>query len=289
MMLVEKRFNTGEVELNYAEGPDNGPPLVLLHGFTSRWQFYLPVIPYLESRYHIYAPDLRGHGRSGHTPGKYNYDYDYQDLQSFLENIVPSGVILVGHSRGGVQAAMLASRNPEHVKAAVFLDPPLFMTEASKRNMGWWKAYNTITMMDGSFEEKVDAFKNLEVEMGDSSFLVSDMMDELGIIDRVSCLCSMDPSVLEVKIKSMLDEEAAKEYQGWYETVKVLSMIKCPVLIVQSEESVALPDKDLKQVRELLDNAFSLRLSGYGHSLGIEEWNIGDLMRAMTPFLESYR
>ena len=37
-MLVEKRFDTGEVVLNYAEGPDNGPPAILLHGFTSNWQ-----------------------------------------------------------------------------------------------------------------------------------------------------------------------------------------------------------------------------------------------------------
>jgi hypothetical protein len=28
MMLVEKSFDTGEVVLNYAEGPDNGPPIL---------------------------------------------------------------------------------------------------------------------------------------------------------------------------------------------------------------------------------------------------------------------
>jgi len=48
-MLVEKRFNTGTVDINYVEGPRSGPPLVLIHGLSSHWQVYLPVIPYLES------------------------------------------------------------------------------------------------------------------------------------------------------------------------------------------------------------------------------------------------
>ena len=31
-MIPEKLFNTGEITLNYAEGPASGPPLLLLHG-----------------------------------------------------------------------------------------------------------------------------------------------------------------------------------------------------------------------------------------------------------------
>ena len=36
-MLVEKRYRVGEVALNYAEGPETGPPIVLTHGLTDRW------------------------------------------------------------------------------------------------------------------------------------------------------------------------------------------------------------------------------------------------------------
>ena len=32
-MLVDKRF-AGEVVLYYAEGPDNGPPFLFIHGVT---------------------------------------------------------------------------------------------------------------------------------------------------------------------------------------------------------------------------------------------------------------
>ena len=36
-MLKEKKFDTGVVEINYAEGPNAGTPLVLLHGGGDRW------------------------------------------------------------------------------------------------------------------------------------------------------------------------------------------------------------------------------------------------------------
>jgi hypothetical protein len=35
-MFTERRFNTGNVELNFAEGPSNGNELVMLHGISCR-------------------------------------------------------------------------------------------------------------------------------------------------------------------------------------------------------------------------------------------------------------
>ena len=42
-----------------------GPAVVLLHPFPAHHEFWLPVIPVLESRYQLILPDLRGHGNSG--------------------------------------------------------------------------------------------------------------------------------------------------------------------------------------------------------------------------------
>ena len=42
----------------------SGPAVVLLHPFPSHHEFWLPVIPALESRYRLILPDLRGHGAS---------------------------------------------------------------------------------------------------------------------------------------------------------------------------------------------------------------------------------
>ena len=44
-MLTESSFDTGEVVINYAEGPALGSPLVLLHGSTLDWQSWQHLIP----------------------------------------------------------------------------------------------------------------------------------------------------------------------------------------------------------------------------------------------------
>ncbi|MFZ3340342.1 MAG: alpha/beta fold hydrolase [Terriglobales bacterium] len=48
----------------------DGPPVILLHPFPAHHEFWLPVIPALQSRYRLILPDLRGHGESeiGHGP-----------------------------------------------------------------------------------------------------------------------------------------------------------------------------------------------------------------------------
>ena len=52
-----------DAEIFY-ETQGQGPPVVLLHPFPADHEFWLPVIPALESRYRLVLPDLRGHGKS---------------------------------------------------------------------------------------------------------------------------------------------------------------------------------------------------------------------------------
>ena len=86
--LAERTFDTGEVQLNYAEGPANGPPLVLLHGLGRRWQVFLPLIPALSLRWHIFAPDLRGHGKSSRVARGYHGPQYSEDIASLLRERV---------------------------------------------------------------------------------------------------------------------------------------------------------------------------------------------------------
>jgi pimeloyl-ACP methyl ester carboxylesterase len=63
-MLTEQTFDANGVLINYTLGPASGPPLLLLHGITERWQTFLPLIPHLTSEWQVDALDLRGHGQS---------------------------------------------------------------------------------------------------------------------------------------------------------------------------------------------------------------------------------
>jgi pimeloyl-ACP methyl ester carboxylesterase len=59
-----QRLRSDDAEIFY-EIQGRGPAVVLLHPFPAHHEFWLPVIPALESRYRLILPDLRGHGDSG--------------------------------------------------------------------------------------------------------------------------------------------------------------------------------------------------------------------------------
>ena len=99
--MLERRFQTGVVELSYAEGPAVGPALVLLHGGAGSWKSGGALIDMLAERWHVYAPDFRGHGKSGHAPGRYRLRDYVADTAAFLEQVVKEPAVLYGHSLGG--------------------------------------------------------------------------------------------------------------------------------------------------------------------------------------------
>src|SRR5512140_1646619 len=108
-MLTEKSFNTGSLTINYAEGPTNGEPLVLLHGGTTRWQELNPLISELENNWHVFACDLRGHGKSDRADSYRAIDF-FPDTVTFIRNLIGFPTILVGHSAGAIAALGTASQ-----------------------------------------------------------------------------------------------------------------------------------------------------------------------------------
>lgn len=125
MEVREYSFNTGAVVLNYAEVPAPGPPLVLLHGGNGRWQSFASILPDLAALWHIYAPDLRGHGKSGWDAGSYRLQDYADDTIAFLRDHIHEPAHLFGHSLGGIVALMVAAQYPEGVRAVAVGDSPL--------------------------------------------------------------------------------------------------------------------------------------------------------------------
>ena len=51
------------VRIRYAEqGDPGGPAVIFLHGFSDSWFSWSRVLPLIPARYHVIAPDSRGHG-----------------------------------------------------------------------------------------------------------------------------------------------------------------------------------------------------------------------------------
>ncbi len=115
----EQCAQLGDVSLNYVVGPDNGLPLLLIPGQMESWQGYKRVLPELSKRFQVFVTDLRGHGKSSRTPGRYSYNLCGGDLRCFLLDVVKRQALVGGLSSGAVLAIWLAANAPRDVLAVV--------------------------------------------------------------------------------------------------------------------------------------------------------------------------
>ena len=58
--------------LRYYEWPGEGPTLILLHGSSGYGLMFEWTANYLGNRFHVFAPDQRGHGDSDKPDGTYS-------------------------------------------------------------------------------------------------------------------------------------------------------------------------------------------------------------------------
>lgn len=128
--IVEKNVQVGDVNFNYAEGPDNGSALLLLHAQTLDWYTYSEVLPELSIKFHVFAVDYPGHGKTI-VPDDYTMSANQigSDLADFIETVIGEPAYVTGNSSGGLLTVWLAANKPELVKAIVLEDPPLFSSE----------------------------------------------------------------------------------------------------------------------------------------------------------------
>jgi pimeloyl-ACP methyl ester carboxylesterase len=122
----ELNFKANGVTLNYVVGPAHGLPLLLIPGQMESWHGYKRVLPELSKRFHVFVPDIRGHGKSTRTPGYYSYNICGNDLKHFIQEVIRKPAIVAGLSSGGVLAIWLGANAPEDVLAVIGEDPPIF-------------------------------------------------------------------------------------------------------------------------------------------------------------------
>lgn len=110
-------------------GDPGAPAVLLLHGVTSNARTWWRVGPGLAAAgYRVVAPDLPGHGRTGHWAGHVAIRENAADLAELAHAVFPgrdpSDVRIVGHSWGGATAAAFPAAGFAPARL-VLLDPPM--------------------------------------------------------------------------------------------------------------------------------------------------------------------
>jgi pimeloyl-ACP methyl ester carboxylesterase len=102
-------------------GDPQGPPVVLIHGYTDNARDWVPLIPYLSRKFRLIVVDLRGHGRSDKPECCYaRIDFAY-DIKLLLDALHIARADVVGHSLGSMITQVLAEQWPERVRNVVLV------------------------------------------------------------------------------------------------------------------------------------------------------------------------
>ena len=134
--FIEKQVDVDGATVNYAEGPCNGPALLLVHGQAVEWEDYASVLPELAQRYHVFTVDCFGHGESEHNPALYSCKVNGDVLIAFAHEVIGAPYMVSGHSSGGILAAYIAANDPGNVTACILEDPPLFRVTPEEAQEG---------------------------------------------------------------------------------------------------------------------------------------------------------
>jgi len=119
---------TNGIRLNVVQaGPEDGPLVILLHGFPEFSYGWRLQIPYLASAgYRVWVPDQRGYNLSDKPDGiaAYTLDELAADVIGLIDAAGQQQVFLVGHDWGAAVAWWIAAKQPERLAKMVIINVP---------------------------------------------------------------------------------------------------------------------------------------------------------------------
>lgn len=279
----EHSFAVESRTLNVAVGLPNGPPLVLLHGVTRRWQDFRGLFPTLAANHCLHAIDLRGHGGSSRAAGAYRVVDYTPDVLAYLRRAIEQPAVLVGHSLGGMVAAAVAVEASDRIAALVLEDPTFAMTGERIGETAFPDLFRAFRPHAGSgrpVAEIAAALAVAPIAQPDGSVArLGDFRDPVSLRFSAACLRKLDPEVLDVPL--------AGRWLDGYDVAATLDRVACPTLFLQADfaSGGALPDDYAADLAGRMSDAVRIKLAGVGHN--IHGTRPEQMLGLMLPFLDS--
>ena len=129
------------LRLHYVDwGNGDRPPLLMIHGGRDHCRNWDWTAAALRDRYHVIAPDLRGHGDSQWSPdGSYTMAGFMYDLAQLIHQQHLAPVTILAHSLGGHIALRYAGLYPETVTKLIAIEglgpSPASMAERGRKDI----------------------------------------------------------------------------------------------------------------------------------------------------------
>ncbi len=263
MTLVQP--SEGEVKVNglrlhYFEWQGAGTrPLVLMHGLRDYAYYWQDCANRLLDEFHVFAPDLRGHGESEAAPGGYLVWALASDLARFVDKIGLQRFDLVGLSLGSRVSMAYARENSLRLKhlALVDMGPQMARVGAVglKKDMT-----SKADRPPSSFSlDEAQAFYRKQWPTLDDASIERLIENSLVQGDDGSYANRYDRRLADVTTKA-----AIPEIDFLWDSLK---QVRCPALVARGENSPILDDEiSSRMVRSLPDGRLYV-FKDTGHSL----------------------
>ncbi|MGL1936679.1 MAG: alpha/beta hydrolase [Fibrobacterales bacterium] len=260
-MLTRRYFSTDSISLEYAEGPDNGSTVIILHGITSRWQENIPLFSPLTFNHKVYALSFRGHGTSFRAASYTVADYT-SDVIAFIKTLKAEHVTLIGHSLGGLVSLNIASLYPNLVKSVCAIEPVLFPEILEQK---WWKeTFASWKLLAEEFDNKEIIYRAFKEHSAAARM-------------KAKSLARLDAKVLDI----------GPDFVEGVHREEVLSAITCPVHLIYGNQELGgiLSHSNIEWITTLLHNWSSDYFDGSGHVPQSDE--LQKSVISVSSFLES--
>jgi len=230
----------------------SGPVLLLLHGGLAHSGWFQWMTPRLARSYRVIAPDLRGHGRSGHSDD-YTWGAYCADIEALLDLLVPSeAYYLAGQCSGGYLGLVLSKRGirPPLAVAGIEILPPLSREEETAQFATARRPPHRFTTLESAAQSYSRALK-LPRERGE--LLVREVFRQN---DDGSWSAPADPRTLEIEP---------------FQTYELAAQVDCPTLLIRGTESRSLSRISLLLMSRELRSGEFVEIPGVGHQLLVED------------------
>jgi pimeloyl-ACP methyl ester carboxylesterase len=251
---IDKYVQISDMNFHYlAWGNPADPIILMLHGGSQQahsWDFVsLP----LSEHYHVLALDQRGHGDSDWAAdGDYSIEAHQRDIDGFVETLGLDGFHLIGHSMGGRNSYVWASRHPGKLKSLVIVDTG---PEAQPRG-----------------RNRIQSFRELPDELDTFEEFASRVQEYTGR-SREQTLGALKYSIRQRsdgkwtwKYDKLLRTPGQRAPQWAPERLwEAVARITCPTLVVRGGDSDIFAEETMRKMQEVIPDCAIVTVPRAGH------------------------
>ncbi len=282
-------FISQRLRLHYVDwGNPDAPPLLLVHGGRDHCRSWDRVAERLGARFHVIAPDLRGHGDSAWSPdGNYTTEAYTYDLAQLIHQQRLAPVRIVAHSLGGHIATRYAGCYPETVGRLVSIEglgqsPPKLLERQAKsmaeRTRLWIEAQRQAARFNPHRYSSIeDALARMQAANKHLSPAQARHLTQHGVIQN-------EDGTYSWKFDGYVRVFTAPHEASLAELEDLWSRITCPTLLIHGAESWASnPEADGRAAH--FRDARVISFEGAGH--WVHHDRLDAFMAAIEPFLSA--